>query len=452
MNQESIDTVSSSSMPPASRKEEFLAWLIIFVLVLILVAGNTIRRARAGDDNPLNDVRMRLLAQEAIAFKSLLPDRPAAGLADPTLRVIQEFSRQGNSAGDEIRAAILVAYLQGPPAGSARLSRISGGHDSELTDDISVLDQIFHHGPEGLDHGAGDRLIRRYGYFGRLALAVDAGKNSEPRKSIETAALRTLVLLGALALSIVFMLILSLGLFVTAIVVWRKGQIRAAYTPQSSKNPIYVEAFALYLVLFVVLSLIIHGLGLSGANWNWLAWMIIPVVILLIRKRSKSDPDWRIALGWYSGRGWLWEAGAGIAGYLASLPIVAIGLGITFVLVRVTGIVPRDALGPLLQSHALTLYGIACVFAPVLEETMFRGALFHYLRGRWSWLASAALVSFIFAVIHPQGWVAIPALGAIAMSLAALREWRGSIIASMAAHSFNNFLAVTFALLLLRNG
>jgi membrane protease YdiL (CAAX protease family) len=138
-------------------------------------------------------------------------------------------------------------------------------------------------------------------------------------------------------------------------------------------------------------------------------------------------------------------------GYLACMPMIAIGVGITLILVRVTGSVPRDAITPFLQSNPLALYGIACVFAPVLEETMFRGALFHYLRGRWSWLASAAMVSFVFAVIHPQGWIAVPALGAIAVALAALREWRGSIIASMVAHAFNNFLAVTFALLLLRN-
>jgi membrane protease YdiL (CAAX protease family) len=60
------------------------------------------------------------------------------------------------------------------------------------------------------------------------------------------------------------------------------------------------------------------------------------------------------------------------------------------------------------------------------------------------------VVSFLFPIIHPQGWVAVPALGSIAMALAALREWRGSIIASMTAHAFNNFVAVTLALLLFR--
>jgi membrane protease YdiL (CAAX protease family) len=98
--------------------------------------------------------------------------------------------------------------------------------------------------------------------------------------------------------------------------------------------------------------------------------------------------------------------------------------------------------------HVLALYGLVCVFAPVIEETMFRGALFHHFRRRWGWLISATAIASIFAIIHPQGWVAFPALYAIAMVLAALREWRGSIIAPMAAHALNNFIVLTLALAL----
>jgi membrane protease YdiL (CAAX protease family) len=81
---------------------------------------------------------------------------------------------------------------------------------------------------------------------------------------------------------------------------------------------------------------------------------------------------------------------------------------------------------------------------------MFRGALFHHLRRRRPWLVSAPLTALIFAMLHPQGWVTVPALGSIAIVLAGLREWRGSIIAPMAAHALNNFLAVTLAVVLLR--
>ena len=71
---------------------------------------------------------------------------------------------------------------------------------------------------------------------------------------------------------------------------------------------------------------------------------------------------------------------------------------------------------------------------------MFRGLLLAHLRRRWRWLAAAPVVSLIFAAIHPQGWVAIPALATIAMALAALREQRGNLLAPMFMHGINNLL------------
>ena len=95
---------------------------------------------------------------------------------------------------------------------------------------------------------------------------------------------------------------------------------------------------------------------------------------------------------------------------------------------------------------ALQLYLLACVWAPLVEETMFRGALLHHLRRRWHWLLSAAVSAFIFAAIHPQGWTFIPTLGAIGFALALLREWRGSIVAPVVAHACNNFVIVSLLL------
>ena len=59
----------------------------------------------------------------------------------------------------------------------------------------------------------------------------------------------------------------------------------------------------------------------------------------------------------------------------------------------------------------------AAVAAPIVEETMFRGVLYRHLRSATghlgtglSILVSGTLNGFLFAAIHPQGWVAIPAL------------------------------------------
>ena len=79
-----------------------------------------------------------------------------------------------------------------------------------------------------------------------------------------------------------------------------------------------------------------------------------------------------------------------------------------------------------------------------------RIAQLNHLRRRWNWLISASVVALLFAAIHPQGWTLIPALGSIAIVLAALREWRGSIWAPIAAHATNNFIVLSLALAVAR--
>ena len=100
----------------------------------------------------------------------------------------------------------------------------------------------------------------------------------------------------------------------------------------------------------------------------------------------------------------------------------------------------------------LQLLFLAAVAAPFVEETMFRGVLYRHLReataGRGrplSFLGSAVVVSFIFAVIHPQGFLGVPVLMGLAFGLNVLREWRGTLLPSMMVHGIHNGLA-TFLL------
>src|SRR4029450_3657123 len=109
------------------------------------------------------------------------------------------------------------------------------------------------------------------------------------------------------------------------------------------------------------------------------------------------------------------EMAAGLGGYLAGMGVIVCGVLVTAILASYNHV---RAASPIVQAlhggpwRLVGLYALACVFAPVMEETMFRGALFHHLRQRWGWAPSAIIVSTIFAMLHPQGWVAIPALGA----------------------------------------
>jgi membrane protease YdiL (CAAX protease family) len=60
---------------------------------------------------------------------------------------------------------------------------------------------------------------------------------------------------------------------------------------------------------------------------------------------------------------------------------------------------------------------------------------------------AAAISGVIFAAVHPQGWAVVPALAAIGAVLALVRQWRGSLVASITAHALHNGMLVTVMVL-----
>jgi len=175
--------------------------------------------------------------------------------------------------------------------------------------------------------------------------------------------------------------------------------------------------------------------------------------LLAPRLLGQTPSQWRLALGLYARRGIWREVGCGLLGYLAGLPLLIVSMVFVAILSQLSGIRGSHPIVEELRGSpgqlALT-FVLACIFAPITEELMFRGALFASLRERFGWWVSDLTVAVIFAIIHPQGWVALPALATLAVVFAAIREWRGSIVGCMAAHAFHNGLALTFAVLLFR--
>jgi membrane protease YdiL (CAAX protease family) len=100
--------------------------------------------------------------------------------------------------------------------------------------------------------------------------------------------------------------------------------------------------------------------------------------------------------------------------------------------------------------EVLLVFSLACMWAPIVEETLFRGAFQHYLRRRWSIPLTTLVVAFVFAAIHPQGYLGVPPLMAIGATLSLVREWRGSLIAPIVTHACNNTVMLTLVLLLFR--
>jgi membrane protease YdiL (CAAX protease family) len=439
-----------------------LAWLVILSLVTFIVYRNSHPTA-APDETAItiDDIRIQVMGEELIGIKSLgsiAGQLQTAKLIENQQLLISELEATARTTSDKLHIAMIAGEVLGKDQALAKLTAIEnsiGDRPSpDQRNDIALLRKIYSSKASALDSSSRNLLLHRHDYFARVALSYGVDAGTEPRKSIEAGGIRATIMLGFAGLAMLLLMLGGFGFFVAAVVLWRKGRIGRAYVPNPSAGTAYLEGFAIYLVLFILgFGLLRRYLGLESLQWEWFALLIIPVVIFWLFRNGSTFEEQRRALGWHTGKGVLREVGAGIAGYLAGIVVMVAGFLVTYLLVKRTGISPEHPLIHILQGniwHVLGLYALVSVFAPFIEETMFRGALFHHLRRRWGWAITAPVVAFIFAVIHPQGWVAVPVLGSIAIVLAALREWRGSLIAPMVAHACNNFVVLTFALAVLR--
>ncbi|MDQ3855755.1 MAG: CPBP family intramembrane metalloprotease [Chloroflexota bacterium] len=84
----------------------------------------------------------------------------------------------------------------------------------------------------------------------------------------------------------------------------------------------------------------------------------------------------------------------------------------------------------------------AAVVAPVVEELLFRGMLYRYLRSRMGMWPAVLLSAALFAVAHVIP-VLLPVLFITGIALALLAEYSRSIYPSIALHALHNAVALT---------
>ena len=93
--------------------------------------------------------------------------------------------------------------------------------------------------------------------------------------------------------------------------------------------------------------------------------------------------------------------------------------------------------------HLLLLLAVAVIFAPLMEEVLFRGLLQPALRRRWSFPAAALLTTLLFTALHftqtGMYWPSVAGIFLCGACLAWLRERTGSLWPPIAFHmGFNS--------------
>src|SRR4051812_27196678 len=316
-----------------------LAWLVIVSLVAFIVYRNS-HPNKAPDENEItiDDIRIQVLGEELIGIKSLgalAGQLQTAKLIENQQRLISDLESTARTTSDRLHIAMIAGEVLGKDQALSRLSAIEHSSDSppspEQLSDIALLRKIYSSNAAALDSSSRNQLLQRHDYFARVALSYGVSAGAEPRKSIEAGGIRATIMVGVIGLAILLMLLSGFGFFIAAFVLWRKGRLRRAYRPDPAAGTVYLEGFAIYLVLFILgFGLIRRYFHLENLQWEWFALLIIPVVLFWFFRNGAGSEEQRYALGWHAGKGVLREIGAGVAGYLAGLVVVMVGFLVTY--------------------------------------------------------------------------------------------------------------------------
>ncbi len=117
----------------------------------------------------------------------------------------------------------------------------------------------------------------------------------------------------------------------------------------------------------------------------------------------------------------------------------------------------EDSIFEIFQSvslpRKLMMGGAACVVGPILEELLFRGALWKPLRKSYQGLATPVIVTtaLLFAMVHME-WQRAIHVGLIGLCLGFLRQVSGSLVPSTLVHIVFNTIPLIAAAVLSRPG
>lgn len=386
---------------------------------------------------------------------------------------------------------LLIRENDGPDEAATKLTELDEAAteaDFELNEDQSKLRTIVgtliksHQDgdpdAEGTSDDDRDYLKTKLGWIGELALVPEGTRNVETRKELQADASRSMgVMMGFFGLVLLSMMG---GVVLAAIfsVLFATKRLEPKFMTRGKSTNIYIETFALWIVFFFVgPQLTALAVSFAGIELGMTADMLISIgfffgsLVVLVYPVMRGIPFKQVCddIGWKA-KGGLIDILVSPVNYIAGIPLMMIGLvcvGILTVLASMltaakpfgTGVAASHPIQDIIASgewwSILYIVVMACIAAPIVEETMFRGVLYRHLRelsSNWAlWgsvIFSAVFNGLIFAAIHPQGFVAIPLLTCLAINFSLVREWRDSLIAPMIMHGINNG-AVTALMLLM---
>jgi membrane protease YdiL (CAAX protease family) len=453
------------------------AWILITLFVAWIAILQTIPEPKAQEtgEDPAGLVVMQLQSQYLLGVASLTDQKTEIAAQANMLDV--------GSIGQRQRYMAFMIYfenLEAAKQSSLRLQVDLEKTEIELSEQQAstqeILDILAEGGVLPEDH---PQLSDQLGWFAQLLEA-----DEEERAALESTASIKVLIVGSMCMGIFLAGALGcIGLIFFTIRAY-SGSMKTGMNPPSSHHGVYAEVFALWLIAFFPLLIAAAVLGQIVAKDNptilmafsLFAFFLSLSVLGWAKLRGISFQQIRLDIGWHTGSGLFKEIACGFLGYAMMLPLLGVGIICTLVLAIVQQLlIGGDGSDPFMGTGSgahpiiieianggwqvrVLVISLAAIAAPIVEETIFRGVLYRQLRTSSktfnhavSILGSVMIVSFLFAAIHPQGWIAIPALMGIAIGMNLMREWRGTVIPSMVVHGLSNGIVTSMMLIFLSN-
>jgi membrane protease YdiL (CAAX protease family) len=448
--------------PP--RAHPLLAWLVILAVVVFVVV-RTAQTASLREERMaqiFSDIQSRIL----VGMLQLIKDN-----ATEWKQI--ELGLDRGPYSERLRFIVIIGAMTGPTEALDRLSQLNQhwqergeSLSEEDADCTALLERLYRASANGSGPAADlqsvkrTQLERNLGWSGQLALAEP---DSVARATLLAEALRTAVVSIVLIFAFLGLMALGIVLVILVGILGNKGRMQGRLPQRTGRGGFYAETFAIWMVAYVLLSLVVGRLPFHSSRLLLMsvAMLVSLGVLFWPRWRGLSWQQVRTDLGLFAGPRPGREILIGLGTYaVAMLGAVAMALVFTGVLTLLgrlfggnQGNAPPSAPGhPVVEMLAggdlwvkVQVILAAVLVAPLVEETVFRGLLYRHLRdalagaGQTTSVVLAGIASgLVFAIIHPQGFLAVPMLATLALVFALVREWRGTLIPSMVAHGVNN--------------
>ncbi len=316
-------------------------------------------------------------------------------------------------------------------------------------------------------------LKEKMGWFGRLS-AAQGDPNATDRAALFAGSDALVVMMVLIGAGMSVSVLAGCILFIFAIVMLVTKRITTEFAPPAPGGSVYIETVAVFILGFILLklttSMFEQMYPVDPPSWVGpvhlcLQWLLalIPLYPLF---RGVSFPQWREQIGFAAPKGVAREIGVGILAYFAGLPIFLGGLLISVLLKFMIDLaqsqfgsggsnapISNPVFDAIVSSNPLMLillFSLVTLWAPFVEEMIFRGAFFRHLRSRLGLVLAAVVSAMIFGGMHGYELVMLGPVISLGVVFALMREWRGSIIPCITAHMLHNGTVFTMSIIMIK--